>query len=348
MSEDAAPHAAGGVPTRRTDVAATPSAPVGRTAGRTADAHASTAVPVTTPDERCRQVLDGMRGRRFESASTVAVCAADGTLVGLVTLERLLAAAADTPVRDVMDAEPPTVTPTTDQEQAAWRAVHRGESALPVVDEAGRFRGLIPPDRLLAVLLAEHDEDVARLGGFLGSSSEARSAALESVGRRLWHRLPWLLLGLVGAFVAAGIVGAFEHQLEEQVLIAFFLPGVVYLADAVGTQTEALVIRGLAAGVSTGRIALREAVTGPLLGVLFATVTFPVVLVLWGDPRVAAAVAVALFAASSIATVVALALPSLLHRLGRDPAFGSGPLATVVQDLLSIVIYFLAASAIVT
>jgi magnesium transporter len=26
--------------------------------------------------------------------------------------------------------------------------------------------------------------------------------------------------------------------------------------------------------------------------------------------------------------------------LGRDPAFGSGPLATVIQDLLSIIIYF--------
>ncbi|MDD7940593.1 magnesium transporter [Actinomycetospora lutea] len=348
MSEHAAPRPAGAVPTRGADVATTTSAPVGGTGTRTAEDHVSVAVPVTTPDERCGQVLDGMRGRRFESAAAVAVCAADGTLVGMVTVERLLASAGETPIRDVMDPEPPTVTPATDQEQAAWRAVHRGESVLPVVDPGGRFRGFIPPDRLLAVLLTEHDEDVARLGGFLGSSSEARSAALESVGRRMWHRLPWLLVGLVGAFVAAGIVGAFEHQLEEQVLIAFFLPGVVYLADAVGTQTEALVIRGLAAGVPTGRIAFREAVTGPLLGVLFAAVTFPVVLLLWGDPRVAAAVAVALFAASSIATVVALALPSLLHRLGRDPAFGSGPLATVVQDLLSIVIYFLAATAIVT
>jgi len=35
-----------------------------------------------------------------------------------------------------------------------------------------------------------------------------------------------------------------------------------------------------------------------------------------------------------------MALPALFQRLGRDPAFGSGPLATVLQDLLSIVIYF--------
>jgi len=67
---------------------------------------------------------------------------------------------------------------------------------------------------------------------------------------------------------------------------------------------------------------------------------FPAITVMWGDVAVASAVALAVLAASTIATVVALALPWLLHRLGHDPAFGSGPLATVIQDLLSIIIYF--------
>jgi magnesium transporter len=34
--------------------------------------------------------------------------------------------------------------------------------------------------------------------------------------------------------------------------------------------------------------------------------------------------------------------------LGKDPAFGSGPLATVVQDLLSIVVYLVIAQALIT
>jgi magnesium transporter len=239
-------------------------------------------------------------------------------------MECLLAAAPDTPVTELMDPDPPTVRLGTDQEHAAWQAVQHSESALAVVNDAGRFVGLVPPQRLLAVLLAEHDEDMARLGGFLSSGTAARTAVTESVARRLWHRLPWLLLGLAGALLAAGIVGSFEHQLEERVLIAFFVPGVVYLADAVGTQTEALVIRGLSVGVSVGRIARREAVTGVVLGLLFAVLTYPLVVLLWHDSQVAAAVAVALFAASSVATLIAMALPWALHRLGRDPAFGSG------------------------
>lgn len=309
--------------------------------------HATARVPVAGPRDTVDAVLDSMRGRRFDSAAAVAVCAAH-TLVGLVTIERLLAAAPGTALVDVMDREPPAVAPGTDQERAAWAAVHHDEPSLAVVDDAGRFLGLVPPPRLLAVLLEEHDEDMARLGGFLGSTASARAASEERVARRLWHRLPWLLVGLVGALLSAGIVGAFEEQLQRQVLIAFFVPGVVYLADAVGVQTVTLIVRGLSVGVSVRRVAFREVVTGGLIGILLAAIVFPVVLVTWGNAEVAAAVALALLAASSVAAGVAMALPWAFNRLGKDPAYGSGPLATVVQDMLSIVIYLVIAQAIVT
>ena len=67
----------------------------------------------------------------------------------------------------------------------------------------------------------------------------------------------------------------------------------------------------------------------------------------WGDQDVALAVGLALSASCGIATLVAIALPAVFQRLGRDPAFGSGPLVTVVQDLASIGVYFAIAVAIV-
>jgi len=226
--------------------------------------------------------------------------------------------------------------------------VQHGEPGLAVVGADGRFHGLIAPQRLLAVLLAEHDEDIARLGGFLHTTDEARTASTEPVSRRLWHRLPWLLVGLAGALAAAGIVGAFETQLQRNVLVVFFVPGVVFIADAVGTQTEALVIRGLSVGVGVRQVVTREIATGLLVGCMLGALAMPAIWLIWGAADVAAAVALAVFAASSIATVVAMALPWLIGRLGRDPAFGSGPLATVVQDLLSIVVYFAAVTVLVT
>jgi magnesium transporter len=305
----------------------------------TAAGHATRNVPIAAPDDRVDEVLAGMRGRSFDSAAVVAVCDGD-RLVGVATLERLLAGAADAEIGEIMDRTPPVVDPNADQEHAAWQAFQHGEPGLAVVDEDGRFIGAVPPQRLLGILLEEHDEDLARLGGFLKATASAREASVESVPRRLWHRMPWLAVGLAGAMVSAGLMAAFETQLEANLLVAFFVPGIVYLADAVGTQTEALAIRGLSIGIGIRRVAAREALTGLLVGVLLGALMFPVIALVWGDVAVAVAVALAVMAASTIATMVALALPWLLHRFGRDPAFGSGPLATVIQDLLSIAVYF--------
>jgi magnesium transporter len=238
-----------------------------------------------------------------------------------------------------MDQDPPVVAPGVDQEKAAWKAVQHGESALAVVDKTGRFIGFIPPDRLLAVLLHEHEEDMARVSGFLRDTSMARNASEEPISNRFWHRVPWLLLGLAGALLAADIVGAFERQLQANVMIAFFIPGIVYLADAVGTQTEALVIRGLSVGVPIGQVLRREIITGLVIGLALAIVFFPLGLWRWGQPGLVMAVALSILCACATASFVAMALPWLLHRLGIDPAFGSGPLATVIQDLFSILIY---------
>jgi magnesium transporter len=87
-------------------------------------------------------------------------------------------------------------------------------------------------------------------------------------------------------------------------------------------------------------VAVRELVTGLVIGVLIAVSFFAFALAVWDEPRVAAVVALSLFLSTSLATAVAMVLPYVLSRLGRDPAFGSGPLATVIQDLLSIAAYF--------
>src|SRR5690606_26783935 len=97
-------------------------------------------------------------------------------------------------------------------------------------------------------------------------------------------------------------------------------------------------------GLAIGRIAGRETRTGQVRGVLLAAAALRVITLVWGDATDAAAVARAVAAASRVATVLALGMPWLLHRLGRDPAYGSGPLATVVQDLLSLLIYLAVAA----
>jgi magnesium transporter len=310
----------------------------------TASEHVRTRVPVVEPGARVTDVRRSLEGRSYESATHIGVCD-NGKLVGVLRIEDLLGAPPDARVSEFMDEDPPAVARGVDQEKAAWKAVQHGESALAVLDDAGRFVGFIPPDRLLAVLLHEHEEDMARVSGFLRDTSMARSASEEPISKRFWHRVPWLLLGLAGALLAADIVGFFERELQANVMIAFFIPGIVYLADAVGTQTEALVIRGLSVGVSIGNVLRREILTGLVIGLALALAFYPIGLWRWGGDGVVLAVALAIFAACATASFVAMALPWILYRFGIDPAFGSGPLATVIQDLLSIVIYLAIATA---
>jgi magnesium transporter len=314
------------------------------------DAYLLRDFPGCEPEDRAASVRAGLVGRDFESVDDVAVYEAGGggrRLRGLIPLERLLAADDDVLAGELMDPDPPVVRPGVSQEEAAWKAVRHGETSLAVVDAQGVLQSLVPPRLLLGALLRDHDRDFARLGGYLASTASARHAAEEALPLRLWHRFPWLLMGLAGSAASAWLVGGFEDEIAVDVRLAFFVPGVVYLADAVGTQTEALVIRGLSVGASM-RTALRlEALTGAVVGLLLGVLTFGAVWLVLGSLALALAVALSLLAACCVATLVAGALPWFLHRRGKDPAFGSGPLATVIQDLLSLVIYFAVAVPIV-
>jgi magnesium transporter len=309
--------------------------------------HSTARVPIVSPSQTVAEARRYMAGKTFDVVDEIVVLD-EGRLVGLVSLGALSQAEEGMRLGELTDALPAAIKPEEPEEPVAWEMVRREQSNLAVVGADGTFIGLVPSHRLIGRLLAQHDEDAARLGGYLASSGRARLAAEEPVSRRLLHRLPWLLVGLLGAMASALIVGAFEAQLEKVVLLAFFVPAVVYMADAVGTQTEILLIRGMSANVDMRTVVGRELITGVLIGVLIGLAFFPFALIGWGDSDVALAVALALTASCSIATSVATVLPRLLTRLGSDPAFGSGPLATIIQDLLSIAVYLAIATPIAT
>lgn len=314
---------------------------------RTAIEHSTSLVPIASPTALIGDIRRSLEGRHFDSVAEIVVCE-DGHLVGFISLKDLLSAASARPSVEVMDPDPPYVGPGVDRELVAWRAVHRGGCSIAVVDEHRTFLGLIPPERIIEVLLQEHAEDLARLGGYLHSAASARAASAEPMLRRLWHRLPWLIVGLAGAVGSAQLMSGFEEALRSHIVLAFFLPGIVYLADAVGTQTETLIVRGLSVGVPIGGVVRQELMTGLTAGLILALLFLPVALLIWGDGGVAAAVTVSLFAACLIATAVGIVLPWMLDRFGWDPAFGTGPLSTVIQDLCSIAIYLAIADVLVS
>jgi magnesium transporter len=184
--------------------------------------------------------------------------------------------------------------------------------------------------------------------GILGKSEAAKAALLAPPYQRALYRLPWLLVGMIGSGLATALMARFEAALAAHIAVAFFIPAIVYLADAVGTQSEAVAVRGLSlSGADLTTLLAGELGTGILIGMTLGLLACPLVWLAFDSAALAATVAIALVAASSLATSIGLLLPWGFARLGYDPALGSGPLATVVQDVLSLLIYFLVASVLV-
>ncbi|MBI5794427.1 magnesium transporter [Candidatus Uhrbacteria bacterium] len=162
----------------------------------------------------------------------------------------------------------------------------------------------------------------------------------ESVQFLLRLRLPALLVGLVLGISTSFLTSRFEQVLAANVKVAFFIPFVVYIADAIGTQTESIYTRDLKSGKAKFSVYLfKESLLGLLFGLLFATASYIFILFWIGDSLLALGVSVAVLMVCTIAPLVALFTTKLLHDLHEDPAVGSGPIATVIQDAISILIY---------
>jgi magnesium transporter len=302
--------------------------------------HALGRVPTALISEPVGAVLTRLRSTSFDVVDPILVTDETGHYRGVVELRRVLTARDEVPIAALMRGDWPDVPPETDQEHAVEAAISVGVAALPVVS-AGKPRGIIPPIALLHVLAREHREDVHRLVGILREQEGARHALEDPPLRRVAWRLPWLLVGLALSAAATGVMAGYERALQANVALAFFIPALVYLTDAVGTQTEAIAVRGLSLRQSSlDRILLTEILTGGMIGLALGLLAFIGVSVVFGSLTMGLGVGLSLFAAGTVASAMGLLLPWMLSRFGIDPAFGSGPVATIIQDVLTIVIYF--------
>ncbi|MEW6777949.1 MAG: magnesium transporter [Bdellovibrionota bacterium] len=309
--------------------------------GESAGTHQTARVLAVRPDASVGGVIAALRREMRESTQAVYVVEEDGRFLGRVLLGRLLASPDAEKISEILEDVPFRAHPDEDQEKIANRAVRHGLAEVPVVDSAGKFVGVITAKSLLGILYHEHTEDIHLLAGIRREAIQAREAIEAPPARRMRHRLPWLLVGLAGSAIATLVVSHFELLIKECVSLAFFVPGLVYLADAIGTQTEAITIRGLSVSrLSFRQLFVHEAGSGFLIGGVLALAAFPLIGFSLSNFDIAAAVSLSLFAASAIASSIGLLFPWILSRLGQDPALGSGPLATVIQDVLSLVVYF--------
>ncbi len=169
-------------------------------------------------------------------------------LVGVVSLRRLLLVGPPTPLKRIMTTDLISVRVDTDQEEVARQVASYNLLAIPVVDEENKLVGVITVDDVIDVIKDEATEDVYRLAGVAGATTACSPRRADSLRKRL----PWLIVNLGTAFLAAAVVGAVQLTIGSRLtLLAAFMPVVAGMGGNAATQTLTVIVRGIALGELT-------------------------------------------------------------------------------------------------
>ena len=266
-------------------------------------------------------------------------------LLGVLSIKEIFRSNKKIPVTQFLSKKIVSAHEHTHKETIVFLALKHNLKAVPVVNKQNQFLGIIPSDTILHLLDTKAVENLLHFGGVSPHNTVDDIFHL-SIGKSLYHRLPWLLLGLLGGILASGIVGQFEEILSRHLILAAFIPLIVYMADAVGTQMEAFIIRDLASNprLTFFRYFFRQSSIVFLTAFLLSVLLFLGELLFRVNFAVSLTVSLALFFAIISSLITGLAVPFLFSRCKLDPANASGPVATIIQDLTSVFIYFSLAS----
>ncbi|MBU6310466.1 magnesium transporter [Patescibacteria group bacterium] len=279
----------------------------------------------------------------FDTVRDVFVVDARGVLVGTVTSRSLFDHPLRTPVTDVMIPvrDVVKVYATDDQETAVQAALAHAVESVAVVDGAGRFKGAISIKELMKILQQETQEDLAAEGRY--DMSPKLDSILE-IG--LWEsfksRAPWILFGVGGGTLVAVVIGYFEGLLADHIVLASFIPLVVYIVGAVSAQLQMLYVRDSAIypSLPLWRYLSRQSAVVFLIAIALGVVVYGIGL--WypnvDEEHIVLALGTAL--AATTALVTGVLVPHGLSKIVRDPANATAPVATIVSDTSAILIFF--------
>jgi magnesium transporter len=253
-------------------------------------------------------------------------------LVGVVSLRRLLLVPPPTPLKRIMTTDLISVRTDTDQEEVARQVASYNLLAIPVVDEENKLVGVITVDDVIDVIKDEATEDIYRLAGV-----SADERVFTPAGESLRKRLPWLMVNLVTAFIAAGVVALFQNTLSAWVALAIFMPVVPGMGGNSATQTLTVVVRGLALGELTWANSRKALIKELLVGIGNGAATgFVAALIAWlmiGQPSVGVLLFLAMIINLFVAGAAGTLIPLGLKALKIDPALASTVFITTFTDV---------------
>jgi magnesium transporter len=296
------------------------------------------------PDWTVKKAMEHIRslGDLPETIISIFVTDKRGRLLDDISLRRLVNADEDKKITDLMDYVYVSIEAQQDQEVAV-RAMKKFDLRnLPVTDPDNKLLGLVTIDDVMDIATEEASEDFQRFGG---SEPLDRPYFDLSIFQIAWKRVGWLLFLFFGGTLTSSVIGAYESELNETIILSFFIPLLIGTGGNAGAQSVSTIIRALAVGEVQWehifKVIFREFLAGLVMGSVLGVIGFGFVMFAWGAPaNVSFVVALTLPAICTWANVVAGAIPIIADQFGIDPTVISAPLITTVVDATGLVIYF--------
>ncbi|WGI18020.1 magnesium transporter [Methanonatronarchaeum sp. AMET-Sl] len=274
-------------------------------------------------------------------------------LKGVCSLRKMLNTPPEKPVSEIMETDLLYFKKDADAEEAAVDVSESHFPAIPVIDDQNRLIGIVRSEQLIEVVQETVTEDLLKLQGmdlpdptdFTEIETKRSTVMLDAPLHKILRiRVPWLIVALLGGFLAGGVIGAFEETLETVVLLAIFIPVIMDMGGNVGTQSSTIFVRGVVLGhidkTNIWRRVIKETITGLIIGVLIGGIAALGAYLWLQRTDLALVVFGSIIGTSLVAALVGFVIPWILYLTGQDPAAASNPLITTIKDVSGLLIYF--------
>lgn len=255
----------------------------------------------------------------------------DDRFLGVLPLNRIVVNEPEEVVSNVMVTDTIQLDPEEKAEQAAQAFERYDLVSAPVVDEDGKLFGRVTVNVVLDFIREESETDLLNQAGL-----REEEDIFASVWKSAQNRWTWLALNLCTAFFASRVIGAFEGTIAKFVALATLMPIVAGIAGNSANQTTTIIIRSLALGQITQenarRLLMKELAISALNGLVWGGVAGLFAYFLYHSIPLGIVMTSAMLLNLLVGATVGLAIPLLMHKLGRDPAIGSSVMLTAITD----------------
>jgi len=291
-----------------------------------------------------RQALEQLsrQAERLETIYYIYVVDETNHLRGVVST-RMLVSSIGKPNRtiaELMDTDILTVNADEDQQEVARIVAKYDLLAIPVVDAQRHMLGIITHDDVIDVFLEEAAEDVQRIAAVEPLEDSYTRTAILTLA---WKRGMWLGILFFAGLLTALALRHYEPELTQFAWLVWFIPLVIGSGGNSGAQSSTLIIAGMATGdvkvEDWLKIVTREVLTGCLLGVFLASLSFAPAIALAPTFTSALIVPLTILLVVLCGTLTGSVLPLVFQQLGWDPALMSNPFVAGINDILGIVVY---------